>query len=214
MRVKRPAETGLPTRVKTGVGEGTDKACRPSKDFLRHIANPIIARSTGKLALSVVDDIKKRLGRAEDKYRFSLYNGDLRRLADYLKSEDFIDLIKYLKALNQEWILEEILKAAASVYDKECPEVADKLREAIKVVKEQAVKPARETITVDGIARMLKMAGYHVERTDDGKVIVEEPNITVTIWSSGEGVNYSICKKGRVTTFDALMAKISKIREV
>ena len=74
--------------------------------------------------------------------------------------------------------------------------------------------PKRETITVDGIARMLKMAGYHVERADEGKIVVEEPDVTVTVWSSGEGLNYSICKKGKVTTFDALMAKISKIREV
>ena len=67
-------------------GESTNKACNPTKDFLRHIANPIISLNTGKLALSVVDDIKKRLGRAEDKYRFSIYNGDQRSWRSTLRA--------------------------------------------------------------------------------------------------------------------------------
>lgn len=188
--------------------------CSPSKDFLRHIANPLISKYSSRLPLSLIDDLKKKLGRAEDKYRFSIYNGDPLRIAKYLESEDFLDLVKYVKALNNEWILEEILRALADEYMEECPSVAEKAREALRKIKESKIEAGRESITVDGIARMLKMAGYKVERTEDGKVVVEEPNIVVTIWQSGDGLEYQICRKGRVTTFEALMTKISKIREV
>lgn len=190
------------------------KPCNPSKDFLRHIANPIISKYARRLPLSLIDDLKKKLGRAEDKYRFSIYNGDPLRLARYLDSEDFLDLVKYVKALNNEWILEEILKSLSKEYSVECPEVAKKAKEAIEKLKKSKIEAERDTITVDGIARMLKMAGYRVEKTEDGKIVVEEPNIVVTIWQSGEGLEYQICRNGKVTTFDALMTKISKIREV
>ncbi|GAB6147765.1 hypothetical protein [Stetteria hydrogenophila] len=189
------------------------EACSPSKDFLRHIANPIISRYSGKLPLPVMDEVKKRLARAEDKYRFSIYNGDPSRIASYLDSEDFLDLAKYLKAVNNEWILEEILKALAEEYAEECPKVAEKAREAAGKLKEGRLEREQSTITVDGIARMLKMAGYSVERTEDGKLVIKEPFVTVTIWQSGDSLNYQICRRGKVTTFDALLAKISKIRE-
>lgn len=187
--------------------------CRPTKDFLRHIANRVISENIARLPLNVVDDIKKRLGQAEDKYRFSLYNGNPLRLVDYLRSEDFLELAKYLKALHVDWILDGILQALEEEYSESCRPVAEAAREARRTLKEEKVE-VKERITVDGIARMFKMAGYKVERTEEGKIVVEEPNIKVTVWAEGDGVSYMICRTGRVTTFEALMAKISKIREI
>ncbi len=65
-------------------------------DFLRHIVNRELASSD--IPPQVIEDIKRILGRAEDKYRFDAYGGDIRNLAKFLESSDFNDLVAVIKS--------------------------------------------------------------------------------------------------------------------
>ncbi len=65
-------------------------------DFLRHIVNRELASSN--IPPQVIEDIKRVLGRAEDKYRFDAYGGDIRNLSKFLESRDFNDLLAVIKS--------------------------------------------------------------------------------------------------------------------
>ncbi len=83
-------------------------------DFLRHIVNRILAES--KLSPQLIDDIRKRIAYAEERYKFSAFGGDVRRLADYLRSKDFDELITVFKSGNALPKLKEILEVARQKY--------------------------------------------------------------------------------------------------
>lgn len=87
-------------------------------DFLRHIANPVINRhvelKTIKLREAV--ELKKALSQAEEKFKFSVYNGEPGNLANFLKSKDFEDLLRAFKSYNALHVLVEILEKAAEAY--------------------------------------------------------------------------------------------------
>lgn len=87
------------------------KGCRPSRDFLRYIANRVIARYAAKLPSGVIEDIRDMLGRGEDKYRFSIYGGDPRNLVKYFESEEWRDLVEYAVNTGALGMLVDILSA-------------------------------------------------------------------------------------------------------
>lgn len=106
------------------------------KDFMRHIVNRVLASS--KLPRQVVDDIRRAIGRAEDKYKFHAFGGDVRRLAEYLRSRDFDDLIQLVKSVRTEKgeepaieVLKRILLEAREAY-KDIPEVVQAIDERLK----------------------------------------------------------------------------------
>jgi len=60
-------------------------------DFLRHIVTKVLTPTT--LDVKRLDEARKLLAKAEAKYNFSSYGGEPERLADYLLSPDFINLV-------------------------------------------------------------------------------------------------------------------------
>lgn len=91
---------------------------RPRRlDFLRHIVNRILAESGASRQL--VDDIRRMVGRAEDKYKFNAFGGNVERLADYLRSRDFDDLVTLVRADRSGQgieLLKRILEEAKKAY--------------------------------------------------------------------------------------------------
>ena len=106
-------------------------------DFLRHIVNRVLIEE--KLPPQIVDEIRKQVASAEDRYKFSAFGGDVAKLVDYLKSKDFDLLVSTFKAANGLKVLERILKKAKESY-KEFDELSrvldEKLRELEKILAE------------------------------------------------------------------------------
>lgn len=91
---------------------------RPRRlDFLRHIVNRILAELGASRQL--VDDIRRMVGGAEDKYKFNAFGGNVERLADYLRSRDFDDLVTLVRADRSGQgieLLKRILEEAKKAY--------------------------------------------------------------------------------------------------
>jgi len=113
-------------------------------DFLRNIVNPALSKHVKvKEGLrNSVDEIRRLVFDAENKYKFSIYNGDPANLAKYLVSDDFklvVDLFKSSEALE---VLEEILLEAKTKY-RDIPvvvEAVDKILEQVAKLKAKQSK--------------------------------------------------------------------------
>ena len=154
----------------------SDRGCSPRRDFLRHIAMPAISRIAGEFPPSVIEDAKKWLSNAENKYRFSIYGGDPKRVIEYLYSEDWRDFVTSLKGSNAERIAEEILRALVEAYKEECPEVAGAASRALESLAggDSGDEGGLDLDTFAGLLREKLGSNYSVTvKKDDNKIIVE-----------------------------------------
>lgn len=89
-------------------------------DFVRHIVNPILSRrlKDRERLVNAVDEIRKFIVEAEEKYGFSVYGGDLVKLCDYLSSNDFKILVDVFRSIDSIDILVEILNIAKIKYSR------------------------------------------------------------------------------------------------
>ncbi len=187
--------------------------CSPTRDFLRHIANKVIAEYSKKIAAGIIEDVRNHLGKAEDKYKFSIYGGDPRGIIAYLKSEDWKDLVDYAANTNSLELLRDILVSLAKEYSEDCPQVAEVAeREAAEIVKSAAVRRT-EDLDPSKVYRILKMSGYRVVQRDN-IVEIDEGLIRASIKVEKDSMEYTICKSGKAKTLDGVLSKISKIREL
>ena len=111
-------------------------------DFLRHIVNRVLAES--KLSPQLIEDVRKRIGYAEEKYKFSAFGGDVRKLADYLKSREFDELVTVFKSGNALDKLVEILKIAREKYS-DLEDVVAAIDEAIAKVEKVKAEAEKQT---------------------------------------------------------------------
>ncbi len=187
--------------------------CRITKDPLRHVINRVLSEIARKIPVSVFNDIKKALGRAEDKYRFSIYGGNPLNLLVYLESEDFRDLVTTAYSLQVDWVIKEILEALADEYRVSCPQIAEKALEVLKSVEEG--KPVgREELTPETVYRRLRLMGFNPEMDESGAIRFEAPGASVTLTVKDGMIHYTICKKGKVHTVEGLTIKLEKIGEI
>jgi len=190
--------------------------CNPNRDFLRNIVNHVLAEAAEKLPVNVLNEIKNRLARAEDKYRFSIYGGRPMRLIDYLSSDDWADLVQYAANLNVEWLLIDILRALENAYKESCPQVAQKARKALEDILRLRENRDMEkpVLTAEMLARMLRLRGYKAEVQDDRLVIVEGSTYQARIEIVNGYLRYTICREGRAQTVEGLEAKLQKLGEI
>lgn len=186
-------------------------SCLPRKDFIRQIANRVLAESAGKISISILGDLKERLVRGEDKYGFSAYGGDPARIIEYLESDDWASLVDYARNLHVEWVLEKLMLELAREYSEDCSEVA---KIALKRAEEIRAKgPLQEALSIEKAERLLKLHGYNVQ-VQGNKLEFEEPFIKVRLELTGVGINYQICKAGKASSINAVLSKLEKIREM
>ena len=189
--------------------------CSARRDFLRQIVNKVISESSGKIGASVMEDLKVRFARAEDKFSFSVFGGDPRRIADFLSSEEWADIVEYAKNVNITWLLEAILRKLAEEYKDDCPPIASKALETLdSLSKGSAV--VEEELTLDGIVRKLKFYGFKVNiiKEDEREYAeIEQPLLKVKLYVSEGRINYVMCREGKVSTVDALITLMEKVRE-
>ena len=190
--------------------------CSARRDFLRQIVNKVISESSGRISINVMEDLKVKFARAEDKFGFSVFGGDPRRVADFLSSEDWADIVEYARNVNVLWLLEAILRRLAEEYRDECSVVADKALEALDSLGKGQVVVGEE-LTLDSVVRRLKFYGFKVNvvKEDEREYVeVEQPLLKVKLYVSDGRINYVMCKKGKVSTVDALIALMGKVREL
>ena len=93
-------------------------------DFLRHVASKIL--TPVKLDMKRLDEAQRLLAKAESKYGFSSYGGNPERLAEFLLSPDFTNLIfiigvdltkKLLKTVYDNYSSQKVKDAAKKILD-------------------------------------------------------------------------------------------------
>lgn len=142
-------------------------------DFLRHIVNRVLASS--KAPQQLIDDIKKAVGRAEDRYKFDAFSGDIKRLADYIRSKDFNDLVNILKntpgGLD---VLKKILEEARKAYS-DIPEVVEAIDQKLKEIgkPEEEKAKALEGQPLRKLAEKLQEKGFKIIRIDEKASLIE-----------------------------------------
>ncbi len=190
--------------------------CYVKKDFIRNIANKVLAEALEKIPASAMSELRKQLGRAEDKYKFTVYGGNPLNLIKYFDSDEWKDLVDYAERTNILWVLEKILASLINEYKSQCPQVVERAKEELEKLKSKIGGEVTEgDLTIDVLYRTLKFAGYKVEYVEPGDEIeVKEPFLTVRLAVKEGKIEYTICKQGKVTTLDAVMTKINKIREL
>ena len=189
--------------------------CSARRDFLRQIVNKVISESSGKISASVMEDLKVRFARAEDKFSFSAFGGDPRRIADFLSSEEWTDIVEYAKNVNITWLLEAILKKLAEEYKEDCPPIANKALETLNSLSKGSTV-AKEEPTLDSIVKKLKFHGFKVNviKEDEREYAeIEQPLLKVKLYVSEGRINYVMCREGKVSTVDALITLMEKVRE-
>ena len=212
---------GLPKTFsgRAGMDAGVDGGgrCRPSKDFLRHIANRVIAEYASKIAATTLEDLRKMLSNAEDKYKFTIYGGDPARLLDYFSSEDWADLVEFSRNTHTEEMLVAILRRLADEYESTCPEVASKAREEAERIQKSGDSKkagAPEAESLDRIVRRLKLMGFKVDVKEDSTVVIDEGIIKVELRVREGSIRFVICREGIAKSLDGVLAKLERVREI
>ncbi len=199
------------------MAEGAQEAeCKVTRDFIRHIANKVFAEALNKIPASVVSELRKRLGRLEDKFDFSVYGGKPERLSEALSSTEWRDIVDYAEKSNVLWVLRNILEEAAKAYRDQCPQLYEKIMSELELVvrREGGKAAAEEELTPEVVYRTLKYRGYKVTLANENEILVEESGITAKLTVENGRITYEICRKGKASTIEGLLIKIEKLREI
>ena len=193
----------------------SSEECKVERDFLRQIADKVFAEALSRVPMSIVSELRKRLSRLEDTYDFSKFGGRPERLAEALSSQEWSDIVEYAEKSNVLWIIRKILEKAAESYRDGCPRVYERIRQELDRLARREARSEGEEITLDVIYRGLKVRGYRVEYSENkDEVIIDEGTIEARISVSDGMLSYEICKRGKATTLEGVIAKINKIREI
>jgi hypothetical protein len=105
-------------------------------DFLRHIVNVKLSEYSikRKKIIPIIDEVRKLIAKAENRYRFSSFGGNPENLAKYLKSDDFKLVISAFESAGALDILIDILRVAREKYS-DLPVVAEAIDEAVKSIE-------------------------------------------------------------------------------
>ncbi len=192
----------------------------PRKDFLRHIVNRVLASS--KLPRQIVEDIRRMVGRAEDKYKFHAFGGDVRRLADYLKSQDFNELVSFLKNVRVEKgeespidVLRKILLEAREAY-KDVPEIVAAIDEKLKELEsETSEKKSKIELLYEDLSSLKDKYGVDVSLEDNRVVVKYQDRLEASISYNEETRTYTLSYSVKdEASFDTLSELKSMLRRL
>ncbi len=136
------------------------------RDFLRHIINPKLSQygRRKRYLIGVLDEVRKLIASAEDRYGFSVYGGNPVNLVKYFNSSDFDLVVSVLKSANALDILEDILKEVIKTYS-DLPEVVQAASKKLHDIERGIVSTSEVKIIVENIEK--KLASSKVSIIDD-----------------------------------------------
>ncbi len=142
------------------------------KDFLRHIVNTKISYYSRirRPILGVLDEARKLIASAENKYNFSVYGGDPVNLAKYIMSSDFDLVVSLLKSANALDVLVDILKTTRDTYS-DIPEVVEAIEERLSSLEREVTRVSEKQVVREAIEE--KIAGLKTSVVGD-RVVVED----------------------------------------
>lgn len=110
-------------------------------DFLRHIVNVKLSEYSVKhrKIIPIIDEVRKLIAKAENRYRFSSFGGNPENLAKYLRSEDFKLVISAFESANALDVLIDILGVAREKYS-DLPVVVEAIDKVVKDVEARMKK--------------------------------------------------------------------------
>ncbi len=133
--------------------------------------NRVLASS--KVSQQIIDDIKKAVGRAEDRFKFDAFSGDVKRLADYIRSRDFDDLVNILKSTPEGLdVLRRILEEAKKAYS-DIPEVVEAIEQRLKELGEPIKGEIRREHPIRRLAEKLQEKGFRIIRVNEKEALIE-----------------------------------------
>ena len=110
------------------------------QDFLRSLVNPVLNKYIEYgMPVKVASEVRKRIFQAEAKYKFSVYDGDVRNLKFYLESREFVDLVDFLRLSGCVGVLVEVLERAKNAYS-EIEDLRATIERALYYVKESTTR--------------------------------------------------------------------------
>jgi len=141
-------------------------------DFLRHIVNRVLASSN--VPQQLIEDVKKLIGRAEDRYKFDAFSGNVKNLAEYLRSTEFNDLINVMKSSPGGLeILKKILEEAKKAYS-DIPEIAEAIDKRLKEIGgEETPRKRYESPLIRRISEKLEKKGFRVISVNEKESFIE-----------------------------------------
>ena len=172
-------------------------------DFLRHIVNRVLAEHS--LPRQVIEDVRKSIGYAEEKYKFSAFGGDPRRLAEYLRSRDFDDVVTLLRGAKAEEVLVKILEEVKKRYA-DYKEVVEAAEQRLREIRgEAAEKPETKLGLAYNALRNLEERGVEVKLDEKAGVVTAalrgpvSVEMSVKYDNARKVYNMEFVVKGRVT---------------
>jgi len=146
-------------------------------DFLRHIVNSKLAEySHSKGIAGIIDEVRKMIAKAEEKYNFSSFGGNPENLAKYLKSNDFKLVISLFKSVNKLDVLEEILIETKKSYA-ELPSVVKAIDEVLPSLNIEE-KPVSPENIVETLRKEFPRAKIELK---DEKILLKIDNLDIII---------------------------------
>ncbi len=142
------------------------------KDFLRQIVNPTLLEF--EIPVQVLSEIRKKLEAAENKYNFSAFGGDVRRLADFLRSPLWQEIVSLFESADALPALIKILERAKEAY-KDYPEVVQAIEEALKNLEKKGGEKIKEYNKLEELKeKVSKIVGDEFEvKISENKVVIE-----------------------------------------
>ncbi len=130
------------------------------QDFLRSLVNPVLNKYIEYgMPVKVASEVRKRIFQAEAKYKFSVYDGDVRNLKFYLESREFVDLVDFLRLSGCVGVLVEVLERAKNAYS-EIEDLRATIERALYYVKESTTRSSNKEEellrSIEELAEILK----------------------------------------------------------
>ena len=188
------------------------------EDFLRNIVNRVLARHSNRLPPQFIEEARRVISRAEDKYRFSVYGGNPANLYRYLRSHDFRELIVLFKSANAVDVLKEILSLTAETYA-DISEIVDEAKKIINSLTGEAQDTSARTITVAKIIEGLKgLRTVKKISQENGVIKVIGDGYEAIITMEGEKLHCQIrlntVKKSYEEIVDLLENRIERVKSL
>lgn len=144
---------------------------------------------------------------AEEKYRFSIYNGDVLNLVNYFKSRDFNELLNYVNSIGAIKVIIEILERTVEAYSEH-----GEIREYITKFLEEYMlkeKPGYEEIpgsrrrTLFDVEQLVNIARdifdqSHVEALSNGIRVILPDDVELKVTLLKQNIKIELKLKGEV----------------
>ena len=189
-------------------------------DFIRHIVNPVLNKyMVNQEKTRVLIEVKKLFQQSEEVYRFSIYNGDPRNLAAFLKSNDFTRIVNILKSAGMTYLITEILSEALASYSgiKEVEEALNQALDSLKRETQVETGGGRKEDVISMLESMLKNTNLfkQIERGRNSLTAETHSGWLLRVSSSKKGYKLKIdfTKNYRGSETSELMEEVVRIAE-